>query len=233
VAVARRLLAPDPMARFGSASEAHDALAVTLAAEILRGGPQPAQRLAELVQRQPAQSADREPSAAGATEASETQAAVATAVPSPRGRRALVLGAAAATLAGALALLRSGRGGPELSASPPADRSTLASGRTDRQPAIGRSVQAARPASAPDLADRAAAIASNRVAGPAPARPGRVFAAADPKKPAAARLRITAPPSWVTVYLDGQKLADDAGEFDIPSGRHRLRVENPPMRLFP
>jgi hypothetical protein len=34
----------------------------------------------------------------------------------------------------------------------------------------------------------------------------------------------------VAVYLDDRKLGDDAGEFEIPAGRHRLRVENPPLR---
>ena len=40
-----------------------------------------------------------------------------------------------------------------------------------------------------------------------------------------------APGSWVAVFLDDRKLADDAGEFDIAAGRHRLRVENPPLRF--
>jgi hypothetical protein len=48
---------------------------------------------------------------------------------------------------------------------------------------------------------------------------------------AGTHLRVKAPGSWLTVYLDDRKLADDAGEFEIPPGRHRLRVENPPLRF--
>jgi len=57
----------------------------------------------------------------------------------------------------------------------------------------------------------------------------RPLAGSAARRLAPARLRIKAPRSWVTVFLDDQKLADDAGEFEISPGRHRLRVENPPM----
>jgi hypothetical protein len=45
------------------------------------------------------------------------------------------------------------------------------------------------------------------------------------------RLRIKAPGSWVAVYVDDRKVADDAGEFEVPAGRHRLRVEDPPLHF--
>jgi serine/threonine protein kinase len=221
-AVARRLLASDPSARFGSASEAHDALAVPLASEILRGGPQPAQLLAQLVQRQPEQPADGALSAANATEASETRTGPASAPPRSRGRRTLFLGAASATVTGALALWGLRRSRSELASSAPVERSTI--GRADARPqtAIAPAAQAARES----------AIASPPAAEPAPARTRRAPATPTWRKRASARLRITAPGSWVAVYLDGQKLTDDAGEFDIPPGRHHLRVENPPMHFY-
>ena len=46
---------------------------------------------------------------------------------------------------------------------------------------------------------------------------------------AKAQLRITAPGSWVTIYLDGRRLGEGAGQFEIPAGRHHLLVKNEPL----
>jgi tRNA A-37 threonylcarbamoyl transferase component Bud32 len=62
---------------------------------------------------------------------------------------------------------------------------------------------------------------------PLPAAPGPP-PSAPPTRPRPAHLKITAPGSWVAVYLDGRKLGEGPGVFDIPPGRHELRVENAP-----
>jgi serine/threonine-protein kinase len=203
-AVARRLLAPEPADRFPSAAAAHAALMVPLAREILRGGTVPALQLANRVGAV-ATPAPQTAKVAAGTEAGATEGP---AVPhGPSGwRRAVAL----ALFAGAAGLLAWGF----------AHRA--ANDRPSRSPAPARSLAGPPPRAAP------VPVAPVPPAPPPPAPPDT--RASKTLRPA--RLRIKAPGSWLTVYLDDRKLADDAGEFDIPAGRHRLRVENPPLHYM-
>jgi Protein kinase domain len=201
-AVARRLLAPEPADRFASAAAAHAALMVPLATEILRGGTVPALQLANRVGAV-ATPAPETAKVAASTEAGATEG---TAVPDRRfGRQRAVALALGAGAAGLLVWGFAHRGDNERPASS----------------SVTRSLAGSPPSSAP------VALAPEPPAPPPPAPAARAGKTLRP-----ARLRIKAPGSWVTVYLDDRKLADDAGEFDIPPGRHRLRVENPPLHYL-
>jgi hypothetical protein len=84
-----------------------------------------------------------------------------------------------------------------------------------------RPVAPARLGALPPSAPRAATGAAGKgaVTSPALAAP----------RHGVGRLKITAPGSWVAVYLDGLKIGEGAGVFAVRAGRHRLRVENPPL----
>jgi tRNA A-37 threonylcarbamoyl transferase component Bud32 len=210
VEIARRLLAPDPADRFGSAGDVVNALAAPLAAELVRGGEAPARTLAALV-------AQAAPGVAiAAAEAPETMApptvdfvseapapaaAVAGAPRALTPRRLVAL--AAIVAAGAI-------GGAGM----------LAAARRNRPPPVAASPRpiAVPPAPVPLIA-------------PAPAVPVAPAPAVvpPPARQARAHLKIAAPGSWVAVYLDDRKLGDGPGLFDIEAGKHRLRVENAPL----
>ncbi len=66
---------------------------------------------------------------------------------------------------------------------------------------------------------------------PSRGAPPAELAAVVAKKIRPVRLQIRAPGSWVAVYVDGQKLGNDVGEFEIRPGRHLLRVENAPLHF--
>jgi tRNA A-37 threonylcarbamoyl transferase component Bud32 len=205
-AVARALLAAAPEERPASAAAVERALAPTLAEAVLRDGSSPEQGLAVLVERAAPRRGEPE-SAALATEAEATVAG-ATAEPAalPRRRRRL-LGAAIAGTVVALSALLAWRLVPR--ATPPRARHTMTS-------------RPAPPSRPPAEAMPASPAASAPPAPPVPAR----------RRPAGAmaQLRVTAPGSWVTVYLDGRRLGDGPDLFEVPAGRHQLRVTNPPLR---
>jgi serine/threonine protein kinase len=223
--IVSRLLAPGPEQRLRSARELQTALAHVLAAATIAGDPDPREELGRWV---------REISSAPGSEASGARAiltddaatvgtmpASVTAVrrrPSPRRRGWALggLGLAVALAGGVLGVKTWTTAAPE-----PARTSEVP---VSRPPSSAAEQPSAAPA-APTTNPAPAVVAS-------PAAPPPVVRAdRRPQARRSAQLRILAPGSWVTVYLDGRKLGDDAGTFSIPAGRHELLVENPPLRF--
>jgi hypothetical protein len=207
-AVVRRLLAPAPKDRFPSAAAVHTALLPALAADVLSGGTPPAQQLARLVS---TVAAPRQEAVRGAsTEAGLTRGENSLEERPERRRWPWVAAAGVAALAisGLLVWARS----------PPAP--------------VPVSPVGTAPAPLPVKQGETA---------PAPVMPEAPRAtevvASDPVRPvvrprlAPGRLRIKSPGSWVAVWIDGDKRADDAGEFEVAAGKHRVRVENPPLHF--
>ncbi len=196
-AIVSKLIAPDPADRFASALAVQNALMVLVAAETVRAGESPAERLARLV----AEVVPGQESGVGRpsfeTQAAETVGTqVPAAAPGPRPRRL-----ARSLLVSAIVAVAIGSGGWRL-------WTAIA-----HRPQPGPRVQ---------LPAREAPVAS---------KPVVLEPAVETQLVKPARLKIRAPGSWVTVFLDGRKLGDDAGEFLISPGRHVLRVENPPLHF--
>jgi serine/threonine-protein kinase len=217
--IVARMIAPEPAARFKVAAEVERAFSTVLAAATLRGETSPVAELARLV-------AAAAPVAAGATEpisaAPPTMAPPTVDEPSlPARRPALaffphrgawaIAGLLVVTVLGGL-VFRGARTAPVV-VEPPAAIPRLSAPVAPEVATPRQETPATTMADAP--AARAPIVAAPRPRG----ETGRPLA----------RLRITAPGSWVAVYLDGKKLGDDAGSFAIPAGRHLLRVENPPL----
>jgi hypothetical protein len=203
--ITERLLGLGAEPRYQRAADAQADLARVLADAVLRGERSPAEQLGARV----AATAEEllpagapAPVASLATMAAETIDAAA----KNRPRRMPVRIALAVVLVAAAAAL-----------------GVVARGRSARTPAI---VTTTGPVAAPlQPATPRTATAAIETPAPPPSHPAP--AAARPRRPA--ELRVLAPGSWVAVYLDGRKLADDAGVFAIAPGRHQLRVENPPL----
>lgn len=210
--VVRKLLAPAPGDRFATAALVQTALMPSLASEVLRGGEPPAQVLARMVSNV-ADPADR----SGDEIVFSTQASVTVGTLLPE----LALGDARVSrrrlvrniVAGSLVLVVAAW--------------ALLQGRLFQKPATA---QQAVPAVAPRHQETVVAPPA-----PAAARPADDSlvpeAKAGARRARQAHLEIRAPGSWVAVYLDGQKLGDDVGDFEIRAGRHQLRVENPALHF--
>jgi tRNA A-37 threonylcarbamoyl transferase component Bud32 len=203
--VARRLLAEPREARFASASQVVTALSAPLAAALVHGDEPPAPALAALVTlAAPAGVRLGAPADQPATSAPPTIdfQAIRTQPRRSPGRRAAVLAALGVAIVTAGAVAVSGRRPSEVKRAPAP---------------LALNPRAASPARPSPGAPTPPTLA------PAPTPAAR-------QRPArGARLKITTPGSWVAVYLDGRKLGEGPGLFEIPAGKHELRVANEPL----